>query len=223
MYANTPASALKLTISSWKPADTLKAVNVSINNQRGIMRSRGLQPKHLKALELLAKNNKTVPEVAKECGMNSDTLYKLMVGAPSARALGQDFSEAFNKVMDEIQKETDAGIKKLRHMIIKGLSTWAENRLLEPDKLTKDDRKQVVDILNALSKATPVISIGSLSYSRGLSPEDLTNDFKRLTALAESALDGRAVPSVKQGKQRVLLASIGAGDPAQEEQEASTL
>ena len=186
------------------------------------MRSRGLNKKHLKALELLKTTDLPITEVAKQSGMSEFHLHDLIKGRGKAGSVADEFSEHYQKVNDEFDKKTAMETKELKYLVVVRLKAWAESAAKVPQRMSQEVRKQIIDILNAL-KQQPTYNIGSVSYSRGLSPEDMVNEFKRLSALAESSLDARAVRSAGSRGPGVLPASVGRRNKAEKSKKALTL
>jgi len=186
------------------------------------MRSRGLNKKHLKALELLKTTDLPIIEVANQSGLSEFHLHDLIKGRGKAGSVADEFSEHYQKITDELDKKTVMVIKELRHLVVSRLQEWVESATKVPQKMNQVVRKQAIDILNAL-KQQPTYNIGSVSYSRGLSPEDMVNEFKRLSALAESALDARRVRGAGGGGPRILPAPARRRDKAQESSETPSL
>jgi len=56
-------------------------------------------------------------------------------------------------------------------------------------KQTLEDQKLVATLMNCLSKSSPNVEINSLSFSntKGMTPQELIYEFKRLKALSEGA------------------------------------
>ena len=186
------------------------------------MRSRGLNKKHLKALELLKTTDLPLTEIARQSGMSEFHLHDLIKGRGKAGAVAEEFSEHYRKIADELDRKTAIESRELRYMVIARLKEWAESATKAPRKMSQEVRKQAIDILNAL-KQQPTYNIGSVSYSRGLSPEEMVNEFKRLSALAESALDARRIRGAGDGGPRILPAPARRRDKAQAGAEAPSL
>lgn len=185
------------------------------------MRSRGLKPKHLKALELLAEGKLSVEKVAELTKTDRSHLYRLIADDPVAGPVAHEFSEALKKKEDDIGKKTEGEIKQLKARIVTFLSDWFTHHVVDPKNIPQNTHKQVIEVLNALTKATPQINIGNLSYTTGLTGEDLSNEFRRLNALARSALNREPISSAEQGEQGLLSPSAEAGSVTEEDKEAS--
>ena len=186
------------------------------------MRSRGLNKKHLKALDLLQKTDLPIQEVAKQAGLNRQHLFDLIAGSEKAGPVAQEFSAVYSKVVAEMDKRIALKSKTLRESLIGILSRWTEANC-GGTNLSKDKLKTVVDAVKALSSGQPTYNIGSVSYSKGLSGEDIVNEFRRLSALARSVLDGRRVSGLGKGRAGLLSPSSRRGDKVQEGAQAPSL
>jgi len=186
------------------------------------MRSRGLNKKHLKALDLLKSTDLPIQEVAKQAGLNRQHLFDLIAGSEKAGPVAQEFSSVYKKVIEDMDKRIALKSKTLRERLIGILDRWTEANCNRAN-LSKDKRKTIVDAVKALTQGQPTYNIGSLSYSKGLSGEDIVNEFRRLSALAQSALDGGRVSSAREGRSGLLPASSRGRDKAQEGAEANLL
>jgi hypothetical protein len=171
----------------------------------------GLTPKHHKALSLIEENSGlSVAEIAKAAGFNTSYLYKLMEADPTCGPVGQLFKTALNKVYDNIGKRAKKNAKRTQDVLIKKLRKWAEK--LPADKMNENHVKKACDILHALSKATPKIEIGHISITKHLSTEEIVNEYKRLTTLAQYALDGVGIQGTPKGRTRELHRALASGD-----------
>jgi AraC-like DNA-binding protein len=186
------------------------------------MRSRGLNKKHLKALDLLKSTDLPIQEVAKQAGINRQHLFDLIAGSEKAGPVAQEFSSVYKKVIEDMDKRISLKSKTLRERLIGILDRWTEANC-DRSNLSKDKRKTIVDAVKALTQGQPTYNIGSVSYSKGLSGEDIVNEFRRLGALAESALNGRGIPGLGEGRPGVLSLSSRARDKAQEGAETPSL
>ena len=194
----------------------------SENIYGGQLRSRGLNKKHLKALELLKNTELPVTEVAKRAGINKDHLYDLIFGDAKAGPVGQEFSQQAQKVEEDQQKRIRTACMKLKEDCVSLLQREVTNDY-KNKKLAKDKRKSLIDTVKALSSGQPTYNIGSVSYSKGLSPEDMVNEFKRLNAIACAALDTRGIRGAGVEGSGILLAPLGRGDKDEKAEEAASL
>jgi hypothetical protein len=176
-----------------------------------MLRSRGLNKKHLKALELLRTTDMPVFQVAKEVGMNKDHLFDLLCGSEKAGPVAQEFSAMYSKVIEDLDKRIQLNTKQLKDIVTTGLMDWAKQQ----KTLTEGARTTYVQVTKAL-QATPTYNIGSVSYSRGLNPEEMVNEFKRLRAIADSALGRTAVQGVGGEGSGVLSSLDGRGNQTEE-------
>jgi hypothetical protein len=172
-----------------------------------------LGPKHLKALELMAEGRLPLKEIAKICGWAESYFYDLVEGnAEKTSNVAFLFSAEVDKINAKNTKRIKSLSKDIQRMI---LSSWdAKIKNEDGKQLTEDEEKQRVAIYNAIAKATPNVEIGSFSYTKGLSAEDLVNEFKRLKSLAS---DSRGVRSASPGRTREILdSSSGRSTTSQE-------
>ena len=156
---------------------------------------------HWKALELLEAGTLSLADIATECGWSKDFFYDLKSG--NIAKCGY-IADVFNKEWKQIEVKRDSTIKKLvkentesAQLLIK--QVLAELKLKK--KLDSEEKKLVSMYTNALAKCTPSVSIGSLSYSytKGLNPEDLIREFKRLETIASQSFNRRGVPEASEG------------------------
>ena len=71
---------------------------------------------------------------------------------------------------------------------------------------TPEDKKILSMYTNAIAKCKPATNIKNLSfsYTKGLDAEELMHEFKRLTTIAESSFDRRAVSEAPEGRAGAL-------------------
>ena len=181
------------------------------------MRSRGLNKKHLKALELLKTTDMPVLEVAKKVGMDRKHLHDLMGSKEKAGPVAQEFGQEWQKTMDEQDKKIAEIQRSLKDTVFTKLDAWAK-----ANPITEENRKSFVDISKVLQTG-PTYNIGSVSYSKGLNPEEMVNEFKRLRALAESALGRKSVQGAVEGGSGVLSSSSRGRDEAEDGEEDTSV
>lgn len=178
-----------------------------------------LNEKHLKALGLIEKGQHTLREISKEVGWKEDYLYELYEGDTSkAGSVASVFSAECRKIdkkRSQQLKDLAKTNKSLAHKQILRILTDVE----EKRRMSENDRKIVISAMNAISKATPNVEIGNLSYSytKGYTPEQLIHEFRRLKSLAEGASDRRRVPKAFKRGSGSLPDAPGDGDETQEE------
>jgi hypothetical protein len=161
-----------------------------------------------------------ISDVAKESGLSPDHLYDLLSGSEKAGPVAQEFSALYQKVMEDADKRINAKQKELKETVTEVLNKWAnENR---NKQLTPLELKGYVNTAKVLQTG-PVYNIGSVSYSRGLSPEEMVNEFKRLRAASEGALDRRTVQSSSSEGSGILPVSSERGIETEEGQEDPSL
>lgn len=182
-----------------------------------------LPEKYLKALSLLESGNHTYREIAKLCKINETDFYDLVEGNyRDSTNIQQKFSDALNDINKRRDKEIRDLIKsnkKETHLLI---SSW----LLDQKKLKKVTSplmSTLVSVANALSKSTPNVEIGSFSYTKGLSAEDLIHEFRRIKGIAEELAGRRTVSVAPGGDQGEISLVERSGDPSSQEPEDPVL
>lgn len=181
----------------------------------GAKASAGLQPKHWKALELIEEGSVSLKEIAQACQIPLDTMYDLYEG--DTKKTG----EIGNLFKSELDKITARNSAKVKHLVKDNqkLALYKINEYLRATskkKPTPELVEEMNSVLRSISKSMPSVEIGSLSISRGLSAEDLVNEFKRLSSVARFALDGGRVSGARAGRSGILPASSRRGDSVQE-------
>ena len=166
-----------------------------------------LSPKHWKALELIEEGSLSIKAIAQSIGWTDWHLYELMSGnTAKTGSAGELF-------YSELRKQHTRNVSKVKHLFKDnqrlGLVKLNERlRDLKKKKPTEDITKEICKIMNALGKAGPSVEItnNSLTYTKGMTPEELRQEFSRLGTLARSALDGTGVPCAPAGGSRALPA-----------------
>jgi hypothetical protein len=159
-----------------------------------------LSPKHLQALDLIRSHTLSYRQIAKIVGWSEDYLQTLIAGDTSKCGSSATlFAAEVDKIDAETQKEIKHLTREVKQSILCVFDDYTKS--CKGAKVTEDTRKEMVSIMNALAKVTPNVEIGSFSYTKGLSVEDLYNEFKRLKG---SGLDGRGVSPTFQTRTRAL-------------------
>lgn len=143
-----------------------------------------LPEKYRKALSLIAEGKLSYRDIAKTCGINESNFYDLVEG--TADNLGT-IQEKFSKEFDAINKQIDRDIRKYSKSCRKKTLLLIDSYLSKHKDIKKKDSntvKTLTAIANGLGKMTPNVEIGSFSYTKGLSPEDIYAEFTRLSGLA---------------------------------------
>lgn len=157
-----------------------------------------LQPKHWKALEMFEDGFMSIKEIGKACGIAEDTIYDLFEGNDKkVGTIAHLFKEELNQM-------TARNATKVKHLTKdnKKLALYKMNEFLRGLQKTKSDpamMKDVVRCMNTLNKSTPQVEM-SLSITKGMTAEELKNEFKRLHALAEFASRGGSIRGLKSGE-----------------------
>jgi hypothetical protein len=175
-----------------------------------------LSPKHWKALELIEEGSLSLKEIAKSVGWSDRTLYELYEGNTEKTGSTGDL---FNAELRKIHVRNTAKVKHLskenKKLTLIKLNEYL--RKIQTEKLSGPLVDKLAKILNTLAKSTPKVEIGSFSYTRGLTAEDLINEFKRLKAVARNTLDGKGVPGSGEAGPGELYRTLERGDQVQEE------
>ena len=196
----------------------IKPEEVSSNDS--LMKSTVLPEKYRKALSLLEAGNHTYSEVATLCGISKVSFYDLIEGSAKNNATIQ---AAFTQQFSEIQKRRDKEIRDLVKKNKKNAQELIDRWLIDQKKAKKIGimlMPTVVSVANALSKSTPNVEIGSFVYQKGLSPEDIYGEFKRLTGLAS---DRGAVQGSSAGRTGEIPVVTGPRASVAEESEDPVL
>ena len=168
-----------------------------------------LNERHWKALKLLEERNLSRKEIAAECGWKIDYFNELCAG--NIEKVGYT-AELFKTELKRIEKKHDDLIKKL----VKANTIAAQELIHETltelkSKKRKDmeEKKLIATLTNCLAKSTPSMNVGNLSfsYTKGLNPEELIHEFRRLKTIAESSFDRRGVQETLSGGSGELSAA----------------
>ena len=183
------------------------------------METKPLAPRYLKALELIEAGNHSYREIARLCTISEQSFYDLIEGSAKDNAGTQaKFSAALNEINRRRDKEIRDLVKKNKkttHYLIDNWLTDQKRRKKVPGKLMPT----LVSVANALAKSTPNVEIGSFSYTKGLSAEDIANEWQRLKGIARSGINRRGVRGLTEGRTGAGPLAEGAGDTAAEEPE----
>ena len=178
--------------------------------------TKALPEKYSKALNLIKEGNFTYREIAKKCSITERTLYDLIEGNYTD---GPAIQEKFTSALNDINKQRDKEIRDLLKSNKKNTHILIQQWLTDQKKLKKIDAKlmsTVVAVANALAKSTPNVEIGSFTYQKGLSAEDLYAEFKRLRSLAS---DRRGVQATSPRGTGEVCVAPRSGVAASEESE----
>jgi hypothetical protein len=187
------------------------------------MQDKPLDKKYLQALSLLEAGNLTYREIAKQCSINIDTFYHLIEGDyKDSSAIQVKFTAA----LSEIHKRRDKEIRDLVKSNKKETHLLINRWVLDQKRRKKVGNKlmpTIVSVANALAKSTPNVEIGSFSYTKGLSAEDLVNEWKRLQGVGRGSANRSRVSGLTTGRERESLMAEGAGNTAPQEPEDTVL
>lgn len=165
--------------------------------------TKGLKPKHYKALSLWEEGILSLKEIAGACEIPVDTMYDLFEG--DTKKCGE-LAHLFKSELDKITTRTAS---KVRHLVKdnKKIALLMMNdrlkALREKEDRTATDTKEIVSLMNTLNKATPGVEIGNfnaLHINRGMTPEEMLYEFRRLTALAQHTFKRGGVSKPPKGE-----------------------
>jgi hypothetical protein len=176
-----------------------------------------LQPKHWKALELWEEGMLSLKDISKACSIPTQSMYDLFEGnSQQAGAV----AHLFKSEVDKITSRTSARVKSLVKDNQKQAHILVNERLKDLKKLKKVDHTtslELTKILGVLNKATPSIEIGSMSFTKGMTAEELKGEFGRLTALAEQAVKSGGIRGLSPTEPGGIPGASAGGDRLPEE------
>lgn len=187
------------------------------------MEDKPLDPKYLKALSLLEAGNLTYREIAKQCSINIDTFYHLIEGDyKDSSAIQAKFSAALSEIHKRRDKEIRDLVKKNKKQTHELIDRWLIDQKGRK-KVTNKLMPTIVSVANALAKSTPNVEIGSFSYTKGLSAEDLVNEWKRLQGIGRGSANRNRVPGFTAGGEGESPVVEGTRDTVAQEPEDTVL
>ena len=167
-----------------------------------------LDEKHWQALELIESGSTNMAEVAREVGISTPDFNHLIHG--NVEKMGNRaivFQREYLKIVDKmITRDNKASSKlmancdKLAFSIFeRELAKYANKKNLSPE-----EQKSVNNMSKAMAALKPsgpstVKLSQSWHYTKGLSPQELSHEFSRLSGLAEGPPDTGAVREAKPG------------------------
>jgi len=160
-----------------------------------------LSEKHWQALQLIEQDHSR-QEVSDTLGFKKQYLDYLCVGnVEKAGKVATLFKAEYSKVMEKSKKETDELLEsnlKMAQKLMKEVFLEISAKKEKSDA----DKKVLSMYTNAIAKCKPPVNIKNLSYSytKGLLPEELIHEFKRLKTIAESSFDRGTIPEAAQGR-----------------------
>lgn len=180
-----------------------------------------LTEKHLKALQMLEANQHSVPDVAKSVGFSPTYLNNLMAADPSTGPIGVLFHSEYIKIKTKIDDRITAKVNQTRDLLVARLFEWAQG-LTKESVDTVSRHRMLVDSVNALSRAVPLVNIESTEWHTNLTGVNLVSEFKRLKAMAKAtAVRERVSEAPTRGAGEISLpaeASDVAGEGIQDPQ-----
>lgn len=164
-----------------------------------------LTVKHLKALQMLEGNQHSITDIAKSIGMNHDYLSELMAGGDKTGPIGVLFHAEYQKVKKKVEERITVKVNQTRDLLVTKLMKWAQD--ISQDELKSiSHHRMMVDSINALTRAVPLVNIESNSWQTNLTGVDIVSEFKRLKAVAKaSTVRERVFSSPAPGSGEVSL------------------
>ena len=160
-----------------------------------------LSEKHWKALEMLDQDASR-QDVADTLKFKKQYLDYLCVGnVEKAGKVATLFKGEYDKIQVKSKKECDDLIRENLRTAQRLMKRVFSD--IEKKKTTSPEDKKILSLYtNAIAKCQPSVSIKNLSYSytKGLLPEELIHEFKRLKTIAESSFDGSGIPDASEGR-----------------------
>ena len=175
-----------------------------------------LPAKYVRALELLELGNISYKDIAKQSHIAESQFYDLIEG--NSIQYGE-LGRMFNDELEKLHKRRDKEIRDLTKKNKKSTQYLIDRYLCEAHKRKKVDQSLIstlTSIANALSKSTPNVEIGSFSYTKGLSPEDIYAEFTRLSGLAH---ERGAIQAADSGRAGEIPLRSGSGSAVTQEPE----
>ena len=174
------------------------------------MKNEFLPEKYVKAISLIEVGKLSYRDIAATCDIREKTFYTLIEGTYEEANIQTLFTAELEAAYKRIDKETRHLVKKnkknIQIIMDRYLSLGVQRKNVDPSLIST-----VTSIANAISKSTPNVEIGSFTYQKGLSPEDIYAEFKRLTGLAS---DRGAVSRLAVGGTGEIPVAPGPGTPA---------
>jgi len=154
-----------------------------------------LSPKHWKVLELIEENTLSYKDIALSVGWSVDYLYDLIEGNEQKTS---GLVHLFQAELAKISQRWQSQEKKLNRSNRFRAQLLLNDRLkdIQRNKVTKEKSLEITKILATLAKSTPHVEM-NLSYYKGLTKEELENEFKKFAAMATRALKPRAIPEAE--------------------------
>ena len=165
------------------------------------MANKGLTEKHWKALKLL-EQSKTRKDIADALGFSVGYLEALCSGdVRKGGAVATLFKAEYQKGLAKAKDETDRLIRQNLNTAQK-LIAEVFVEIGDKGKKSQEDKKLLSMYTNAIAKCQPAQNIKNLSfsYTKGLLPEELIHEFKRLKTIAESSFERGAVREAPEGR-----------------------
>jgi hypothetical protein len=169
-----------------------------------------LGPKHFKALELIEEGILKYKEIAVACGWEPDYLYALIEG--NERTAGS-IVHLFQAELNRIQTRWGKQEKQLNKDNRQRTQLLLNDRLkaLQKGKVTEKKSYEISRIMQVLAKSTPNVEM-NFSYYKGLTKEELENEFSKLSAIAQRTLNLGRIQSAGEKRSGEVPGTPGTRD-----------
>jgi hypothetical protein len=178
-----------------------------------------LPERYRKSLALIEEGNLTYIQIAKACKIPVELFYDLIEG--NAKNYGT-IQEKFTEEFEAIQKRLDRNIRKYSKSCREQTFALIDSFLKKHKDVGKKDKSLIsslTTIANSLGRLTPNVEIGSFSYTKGLSAEDIYAEFKRLSGLASDR--GTVQDTTAAGTREIPLSPGSRGTTSEESEDTS--
>ena len=160
-----------------------------------------LTDKHYLALRMYEEQTSDISQIANAVGWSKDHFYALRTGdVEKAGGTSRLFSEEWKKIEQKKEDQLKSLVRE-NSLSIQQLLKSVIEEFQKKKKLSPSEKRLLYLYNNSISNNKPSISVKSLSYSytKGLTPEELIHEFKRLKNIAESSFDRRTIPETPAG------------------------
>jgi hypothetical protein len=141
------------------------------------------------------------------------------------------FRLELEKITKRIEHRIRTRTRKIRNTGAFILSSYLDQeakRLAKGEKVDKQMLDKACKVMNTIGKMGGRLVNNYYSHNyqftyKSFSPEDLTNEFKRLSAIAKRTLDGSRIPGFAEGESGGIPPAVGTGNRISQESEDSLL
>ena len=152
-----------------------------------------LTEKHWQAIKLL-EQGLSRKETAVQMGWSYDYFKDLCAGDIAKAGFTAELFSREVKKIDKIRDESTRALVKENIFLVQTEIGRLLKDIKAKKKLSLDDKKLIASLNNSLNKSTPPHEGGnlSLSYTKGLSAEELLLEYKKMKSIVEGNIDSRS-------------------------------